>query len=190
MAIRPLVLAALLVVGWPVWLPVEGQQRKPMIEVPFHVDRRSPPQSLSELVNNVDLVAHVRILSAEPKRRRFPEGPGYAPETLFVAEIVERGRARRHDGGVEPLRVVQDGGEFEEPDRIERRFEENNPPLVAGRSYLLALNWNEFLKAYVLPYGPDSIFEIERGRVQPRGKGRGARELTGLDLKEALRRIR
>lgn len=190
MAIKSWILVVMVVAVLPFTLPTEAQRRKPTIEIPFHIDRQPPPETLSDLIGGVDLAAYVRILSSEPRRRAFPEGAGSFPETVFVAEILERGRTRRAAKAGEKLRIVQNGGEFEESDRIERRFEESNPPLVVGRSYLVAINWNEYLNAYVFAYGPDSIFELERGKVQPRGKGRGARELTGQDLKEALRRIK
>ena len=169
-------------------LALEGQQRKPIIESPLRPDRRPPPATLLELISSVDLTVHVRILSAEPRRRAVPGGT--VPETVFVAEVLERGRSRRHSSKGEKLRLVQEGGEFEEANQIHRRFEDGNPPLVAGRSYLLALNHNDFLDAYVFAHGPDSVFEIQGGKVQPRGKGDGAKELTAKGLREALQRIR
>jgi hypothetical protein len=165
-----------------------AERQKPTDEYSMFVLRTPPPATFAELVDSVDLPAYVRIRSSESRRQEIPGGATVS--TLFVAEILERGRSPRLDGPGDTIRIVQLGGIFEGPDRIVRATEVRHPPLVTGRSYLLALKWHAPEEAYVMPYGPNSVFEIGAGKVHPRAKGPAVLELAGKNLPEAIRRMK
>lgn len=182
-----IVVALTLAVGTPS-VASEAQRRKPTVEIELPVLRRMPPRTLQELLSNVDLAVHVEILSSQPHIRQIPGGSEHI--TTFVAEVVETGRKNRSVGSKQRIRIVQRGGVFQEPDRVLSVSEEGNPLLVAGRSYLLTLAWDDQQDVYFLAFGADSVFEIQASKVFPRGRGTAARELAGKDLKEAIRRIK
>jgi hypothetical protein len=164
------------------------QSRKPTVELTLPILRPEPPETLSAVLARVDLAAHVNVLSSQPRARQIPGGSEHL--TFYIAEIVDKGRSRRFARAGERIKIVQVGGVFQEADRILRVSEKDNPPLAAGRAYVLTLQWDDTVDAYHLAFGPDSVFEIQDGKVHPRSRGAAARELAGKSVTDAVRLIR
>lgn len=160
---------------------------KPLVAEPSIVDRAAPPATLEEL-GDVDLVARVRIVRATARERSL--GEGYVVrETVYTAEVQDAGRMRRQLPATRQIEIVMPGGDFEEADVIRRFGDPDNPPLEAGARYLLALRWNALIDAYVLPFGPDSVFELVNDRIEPRGRGLAAQQLKGRFGAEGMNKI-
>jgi hypothetical protein len=166
----------------------ERQVVKPTEEIVMFVDAVAPPPTFAELLDTVDLAAHVRIVSGEWLTKQIPGGLERA--TLYTAEVEEAGRQRRFTRAGERIRILQMGGVFEESDKIVKVIDRTNPPLQVGRTYLLALIWDDSRDAYFLAYAAEGVFEIEDGKVTPRGRSAAVREFKGKSLREAIQRIK
>lgn len=147
--------------------------------------RRAAPATLAEALDRIDLAAQVRILRAHPHVRGIPGG---STQLVFLlAEVVEATRTRVPVQSGEKIRIVHLGEVSSGQVRASCATEE---ALTVGHTYLLTLGWNETEHVYVLAFGPDSVFEIVGGRLHARGSGSAAQELAGMDLAEAIRRIK
>lgn len=188
MSIKTVIAVALTFAISPSWPSSDTQQRKPTVEVELRILQREPPPTLAELLNKIDLAVHVNVLSAQPRTRQIPGGSAHV--TFYVAEVLDVGRTNRPVRAKEKIRIVQRGGVFQEPDKILRFTEKDNPPLAVGRSYLLTLAWDDTESVYFLAFGSNSVFEISDSTVYPRGRSTAVKELSGKDLKEAIQRIK
>jgi hypothetical protein len=172
------------------WAPQSQKPRvaKPTVEQEISLRLVAAPPTFAELLDTVDLAAYVRILSSEPRSRAIPGGTEWT--TVYVAELIELGRNRRFLKSNERIRIVQMGGTFDEPDRILKVVDRKNPPLFAGRPYLLTLRWAEDRDAFMLAYASDSVFEVDRGKIFPRGTSKAVRDFRGKDVRDVVRQIK
>lgn len=120
-------------------------------EEPLQVTQPSP----LALYRSADAVAHVKIVSS---RATLVPGRGPMPSvfTVFEANVLDapKGTLPAH------IRVYQKAGQVEDMDRIYRV--DGLEPVKADDEYLLFINWNSSLGAYVVA-GAEGAYEINAG---------------------------
>lgn len=111
--------------------------------------------SAEALYRSTDAVAHVRIVSSHPT---LVPGRGPMPSVFTVLEAnvldAAKGTLPAH------IRIYQKAGQAEDATHIYRV--EGLEPVKADDEYLLFLNWNDFLGAYVVA-GAEGAYEVNAG---------------------------
>ncbi len=130
---------------------VAGAAKTVVSEEPLQVTQPSP----LALYRSADAVAHVKIVSS---RATLVPGRGPMPSvfTVFEANVLDapKGTLPAH------IRVYQKAGQVEDMDRIYRV--DGLEPVKADDEYLLFINWNSSLGAYVVA-GAEGAYEINAG---------------------------
>jgi hypothetical protein len=78
------------------------------------------------------------------------------------------------------------GGEVDKGDHVERYVALGEPKLVAGREYLVALNWEQHENAFFPSFGPNSIFDVTNGVVVSHRETALAAKVKGLTLRQLI----
>ena len=131
--------------------PTHPAAKAVVAEEPLEVTQPSP----LALYRSADAVAHVKIVSS---RATLVPGRGPMPSvfTVFEANVLDaaKGTLPAH------IKVYQKAGQVEDANRIYRV--DDLEPVKADDEYLLFINWNSTLGAYVVA-GSEGAYEINAG---------------------------
>lgn len=133
------------------------------------------PDSFDALWNDAHLIALVRVLGNRPEATadgRFVH-TAHRARVMDVfksevsldcaqqaAEVTSCAPAVGHE-----LRFLQKAGEIETAEAVIRLADE--VPLKAGGEYIVFLEWDAHLKAFLPRYGPAGTYEVSDGIIRP-----------------------
>ena len=160
-----------------------GQQRPSSLYISYD----TPPRSWKDAIARANLVAVVRLTKESPALVEM--GLPHLQYESAVVEVVAGDRAAVTGRTVTILRL---GGTREVGGRFRGVQEEGFPAWQIGSTLLVFLKWAEGYKGYVLPFGPDSVFERDPSTMKVRASGHGAlaARQNGRLFEELLRDVR
>jgi hypothetical protein len=129
-----------------------------------------PPTTTEEMFDATHAISRVTVQRAHveviPARKDEPY-----PTIRTVYELTVDEQFKKHPSVTgAAIRVIQEGGEFQQDGTVFREVNRSQPPLVVGQSYVLFLFWKEKEGAFRLQFGADSMLEIQGGHVRRLGK--------------------
>ena len=159
-----------------------------LAQVPIIVDYTNPPSTWPDAVKGTDLVAVVRLSGRTYPQTRERE----LPKTKFRAEIIEVIGGPHASSAGREIAVSRFGGVKQiagAPKLVEQR---GFPAWKVGATCLVFLKWSEPEQSYVLPFGPDSVFELDptTNKASTPGHGRLARSQRGRPFADVLTEVR
>jgi hypothetical protein len=164
---------------------------KPVRQEVINTYFKAPPDTLTDMIIEADLVVKGRVIGASP--RDTPAKPDQTASTrtayrLRVDEILHVKDSRAVDATT--IDIVRSGGERDRGHYIERAYQSGFPPFESGHEYVLFLTWNAALAAWVPAFGPDSAFDLRGGIVDSPGTAKVATALRGTPVSEFLASVR
>ena len=164
---------------------------KPVRQEVINTYFKAPPDTLTDMIIEADLVVKGRVIGASP--RDTPAKPDQTASTrtayrLRVDEILHVKDSRAVDATT--IDIVRSGGERDRGHYIERAYQSGFPPFETGHEYVLFLTWNAALAAWVPAFGPDSAFDLGDGIVDSPGTAKVTAALRGTPVSEFLASVR
>ncbi len=179
--------AVMICAAWCLPMCVTANAQKPVRVVDITYLR---PSTLDDLWQDADLVARVRVVETAMKAKE--PAPGIKTPLVHTeakVDVLQHYRRKRTDTAVgTSLVIAQRAGRLELADEIIEIA--HIEPIVAGREYVLFLQWHPMLGTYEVTAGPEAIFELRDGRVRPFGKSAIAKDRSGIRDEEFLSDLR
>jgi hypothetical protein len=167
------------------------QASKPVKTYGIYTYFYGPPDSLAKMISDADAVVRGKIVGNAPRDLDLGDIPKARVTTVYRFKVLEIIHAL---GGynVDPTEifVLREGGVRDRGDHLERVVEDRFPPFDQGHQYILFLRWDKTLNVWVPAFGPDSVLDIETGRVESPGSAKVTKEQKGRTATEVLERIR
>ena len=154
--------------------PPHAAPQKPVTT--FTMDYVAPPDTMTELVQAVDVIVVGEVLESETVS--YQTVAGGPPRVLTkhtdrIVELMKGSVGLRSTAG--HITVLQPAGELDMGETI-LRANGGYGAFSKGEKYVLFLDWNTYLAAYDLAYGPSAIFSLKDGRIEtPARVGPGSR---------------
>ena len=139
-------------------VPLQGAPQKPVTT--FTMDYVAPPGTMQELVQAVDVIVVGEVMESETvSYQTVAGGPPrvLTKHTVRIVEVMKGSDGIRSAGG--NIRVLQPAGEIDMGETI-LRANGGYRAFTKGEKYVLFLDWNTYLAAYDLAYGPSAIFGL------------------------------
>jgi len=148
------------------------------------VDRVPTPSTLEALTAKAQAVAKVRIRSVREVSFQVDRAP--RPASSFVeyqAQVLEPAKADRHlPGAGNDIKVLAVGSL--------QVHERDLRPFKVGEELVLFLGWVDRYDAYMVVHGPDGVFDVSRGVVQPFGQSHVAQAQRAARADQLMTRIK
>jgi len=157
---------------WP-----QNQAQKPVKEVSVLTSYKVPPDSLAGLAAVSDSVV---VLEVATERGLEIGSNVYTEVTGRITEAVKTDPLHGPFG--DTVEFLIDGGVVDKGDHFVRHTSRQQPRLVVGKQYVVALAWYEHGNAFVSAFGPGSIFRVNGGKIDPQAKTELADKVRGLEL--------
>jgi hypothetical protein len=170
---------------------VAEAQQKPRVTHYADTFFREPPDSLKEMIATADAVVRVRVTGQTPRDIQIGESARTRPATTVRAIVVNAIHVQGGHGAIpNDISMVVAGGERDRGSYIEETRQSRFPALEAGHEYVWFLAWNVALDDWVPAFGPDSIWEITRKRVESAGTAKITLQFKERSAVDALEQLR
>jgi hypothetical protein len=150
-----------------------------------------PPDSLSEMITKADAVVRGRIVGAAPLDLDLDQVRGGRVMTVYRFAVLE---IMHTVGGhiVDPHQIVilREGGQRDRGSFIQRVVQDGFPPFEHGHEYLVFLRWDAGKSAWLPAFGPDSVVDLQGGRVESPGSAKITSSQKGRLAADYLKSIR
>jgi hypothetical protein len=143
---------------------------------------------MSEMILSVDAVVVGRFTGLRPSDEHLPHLSTPWVVTLWNFDVREVLHQKESEPIPQQILIQRHGGDRDRGDRIERTFLRGFPEYQMGHQYVLFLEKGGNI--WGPQYGPNSVFLLSHGRVQPFGSHKVALSQAGLTEEEFLQLIR
>jgi hypothetical protein len=175
-------LATFVAAATPTGSPLDDRQQKPVTHNKIYIDGGRQISSLDDLWRLSSVVAEGTVVAVSPMPEFTASGTPAVPTSRIAVRLIRvfktDERIRDHQESLELLMI---GAERDKGDHVEASEDPNLPLLKKGQHPILFLTWRELSRDYELATGTaDSVFTVDDGIVNSRGRSATARELAGL----------